>query len=181
MADVNINNTQNKNRGRRVNTQVDLTAMVDLGFLLITFFMLATTMVKPKSMEVYKPINDDEPLDIPESKSISIMLGSNGKVYYYVAPNDAKTTTEVIIDSTSYGATGLRKVIQKRQTEVMNKYGQDHKEDLFVMIKPTSKSILKNTIDALDEMQINGVKRFAILEPNAEVDKLVAVQVKQPL
>lgn len=167
-----------KVRTKKMSTRVDLTAMVDLGFLLITFFMLATTMNKPKTMEVNKPAKEDkedkdkEP-PIKMSKTATLMLGARNKCYAYVSPDEIDLDTQLELDSLDYSPTGLRKFIQRRQKEVQEQWGD--KDQLFVMIKPLPGSTVKNIVDVLDEMTISDVKRYAILEPNDPIDSLVAV------
>lgn len=171
-----------KVRGKKMSTRVDLTAMVDLGFLLITFFMLATTFNKPRTMEVNKPAKDEN-LDkekeppIKMSKTATLMLGKGDKIYAYVSPDEIDLETGLELDSLDYSPKGLRWFIQKRQGEVEQQWGD--KEQLFVMIKPLPGSTVKNIVDVLDEMTINDVKRYAILEPNDPIDSLVALTVGQ--
>lgn len=171
-----------KVRSKKGSTRVDLTAMVDLGFLLITFFMLATTFSKPKTMEVNKPAKEDD-LDkekeppIKMSKTATLMLGERDKIYAYVSPDEIDPSTALELDSLDYSPKGLRWFIQKRQKEVAAQWG--NQDDLFIMIKPLPKSTVKNIVDVLDEMTINNVKRYAILEPNDPIDSLVALNVGQ--
>ncbi len=177
MADIIITKS-NSRRGRNT-TKVDLTAMVDLGFLLITFFMLATTMTKPHTMEINKPDDTGEESKIKVSKTLNLMLGDNNKLYWYVAPDDEQGETDILLDSTNYSSSGLRKILINRKAEVIKKHGLKSADDLFVMIKPLSGSTLKNTVDVLDEMSISNIKRYAILKADNEVDKLVAKKVNQ--
>jgi len=186
MAEMNVSGGGGHKKGKKIrtkkmSTRVDLTAMVDLGFLLITFFMLATTFNKPKTMEVNKPAKEDidkkdEP-PIKMSKTATILLGKGDKIYAYVSPDEIDATTELQLDSIDYSPRGLRKFIQRRQNEVQAQWG--NKDDLFVMIKPLPSSSFKNIVDALDEMTINDVKRYAILEPNDPIDSLVAARAGQ--
>ncbi len=171
-----------KVRGKKMSTRVDLTAMVDLGFLLITFFMLATTMNKPKTMEVNKPAKEEEEdkkkePPIKMSKTATLMLGARNKLYAYVSPDEIDVNTELSLDSLDYSPGGLRKYIQRRQQEVKEQWG--NQDELFVMIKPLPGSNVKNIVDVLDEMTISDVKRYAILEPNDPIDSLVAVMTGQ--
>lgn len=185
MAEMNVPDKGGKGgkRSKKASTRVDLTAMVDLGFLLITFFMLATTMNKPKTMEINKPAKEEdlkeEPPEIKMSKTLTVMLGTNDKAYWYVSPDEINAGTQITMDSVDYSPNGLRKVIKRRQREVMEMFGADKKDELFVMIKPLPGSKLKNTVDVLDEMNINDVKRYAILAPTDPIDSLVAIQIKQ--
>ena len=186
MAEMNLSDPGGKSHGRKkkrskkASTRVDLTAMVDLGFLLITFFILATTFNKPKTMEVNKPAKEDKPEKEPPikmSKTVNFMMGNNNKVYWYVSPDAIDATTTIELDSVDYSPTGLRKIIKRRQNEVQAQWGD--KDMLFVMIKPLPGSKLKNTVDMLDEMNINNVTRYAILEPNDPIDSLIAIKVGQ--
>lgn len=188
MAEMNTSDSGSHKKGskkvrtKKMSTRVDLTAMVDLGFLLITFFMLATTMNKPKTMEVNKPAKEEKKEDKPEppikmSKTATLMLGARNKCYVYVSPDEIDATTEITLDSLDYSPTGLRKFIQRRQREVQEQWGD--KDMLFVMIKPLPGSNVKNIVDVLDEMTINDVKRYAILEPNDPIDSLIALRTGQ--
>ncbi|MBK7234018.1 MAG: biopolymer transporter ExbD [Saprospiraceae bacterium] len=187
MAEMNVPESgakkgKKKSRSKKMSTRVDLTAMVDLGFLLITFFMLATTFNKPKTMEVIKPAKDDneDKKDQPAikmSKTFTLLLGDNNKVYAYTSPDEVDATTTLSVDSVDYSSKGLRRVIQERQKEVARDWG--HQDTIFIMIKPLPKSKVKNTVDVLDEMSINGVKRYAILAADDPIDSLICLTIRQ--
>ena len=114
-----------------MSTRVDLTAMVDLGFLLITFFMLTTTFNKPQAMEVNMPEKDDvkdvDRTKIKESEALSIVLVENDVVYFYVGLENP------MVDSTNFSKEGIRKIILGRQQEVEKASG--NKDNLTVLIK----------------------------------------------
>ena len=157
-------------RTSRNHPRVDLTAMVDLGFLLITFFMLASTLSQSKVMELITPAGAaPDPAPIPESKSLILMLGSRDKIYSYTLSD--VTGGNMHIDSFSYAAHDLRARIMQRQKEVEIKHGD--RQQLFVLIKPLPGSSYKHTIDVLDEMTILQVKRYAIVKADSEEDKIV--------
>lgn len=165
---------QKKNK---VTTRVDLTAMVDLGFLLITFFMLAMTFNQPKILEVNKPTDEGTTNSIPESKTSIIMLGAGDKLYTYQSAQEIRNSDLLIVDSMDYNPGGLRKYLQRCQDEVQAQWGD--KDQLFVMIKPLPGSSYKNLIDVMDEMMINKVKRYAIINPTEKIDSLIASKVGQ--
>ena len=157
--------------GRRISTRVDLTAMVDLGFLLITFFMLASTMADPVSMSLILPAADGDPSKYPQSKTATLLIGPRDKVYVYTLPDQISSFSPIKIDSVDYSSQGLRQYIRRRQDEVKAKWG--NKDQLFVLIKPLPGSSYKHTIDVLDEMLINQVKRYTIMRADAPVDSMV--------
>lgn len=181
MAEMNVPESgakkgKKKSRSKKQSTRVDLTAMVDLGFLLITFFMLATTFSKPKAMEVNKPAKDKDKQekDLPEikqSKTYSIVMGKNDMLYCYTGASD---DTNIKVDSTFFSRSGIRAMIQQRQKEVQQQWG--NKDELFVMIKPLPDAKYRNMVDILDEMAITGVKRYAIIDEFSDIDKLIAAQ-----
>lgn len=161
-----------KVRSKKMSTRVDLTPMVDLGFLLITFFMLTTTLAKPQIMALVMPEKDIKKEDIEpvkESKVLTLLLGANDKVYWYEGITDAK------LDSTDYSAEGLRQVILNKKDKVKGQFGEEDYEDfktkeprkgsfINVIIKPTSEARYKNLVDALDEMAICKVRYYVILD-----------------
>ncbi|MEO6189052.1 MAG: biopolymer transporter ExbD [Saprospiraceae bacterium] len=182
MAEMNVisvtrNHQSLKRRPKRSTTRVDLTSMVDLGFLLITFFMLATSFNDHKSMEVIKPVSNGKTQIMPLSKTLTLMLSSTDKVVYYNLPATQSEDMEFYIDSTNYGSNGIRKIIRKRQEEVKQLYS--NQDELFIMIKPLPKSKYKNLIDVLDEMMINNVKKYAIVAPNEKIDSIVALKINE--
>lgn len=158
--------------GEKGAPRVDMTPMVDLGFLLITFFMLATTMSKPKTMEIIKPAKNEEQDDAPplkKSRSLSVLLGERDKVYTYIASDEDLKEGRFQVDSSDFSANGIRGVIRNRQQEVAQQYGS--KDTLVVLIKAMPKSKYKNMVDILDEMRITGVKSYALVD----LDKLDTV------
>lgn len=161
---------QNQNR-KSVNTKVDLTAMVDLGFLLITFFMLASTLAQPKIMQVIMPDGKGDPTPYPQSKTATIILGAHDKIFTYSVLGELTLPAGILIDSMDYSPTGLRDFIQRRQLEVKSQWGDQDK--LMFIIKPSAASTYKNMVDVLDEMQITNVKRYAIVRPDSPLDSMV--------
>jgi biopolymer transport protein ExbD len=161
-----------KKRSKKMSTRVDLTPMVDLGFLLITFFMLTTTLAKPQIMALVMPDKDIKKEDIEpvkESKVLTLLLGGNDKVYWYEGITDA------VLDSTDYSAEGMRKVILNKMEKVKGQFGLEDYEDfktkearkgsfVNVIIKPTKDARYKNLVDALDEMAICKVRYYVILD-----------------
>lgn len=169
MADIQLSGTRSKRggiRSKKLSTRVDLTPMVDLGFLLITFFIFTTTMSQAKAMNLVLP--DDKPVNDPttaaDSKTISLILGGDNVIYYYYGLH-----TENILQ-TDYAATGLRQVIQDKIKKLHTLYGKDG--EIVVLIKPTGGATYKNVIDVMDEMLINDVKKYVMVdEPDSTLLK----------
>jgi biopolymer transport protein ExbD len=171
---------KNKVRTKKLSTRVDLTAMVDLGFLLITFFMLATSFNKPKAMEVNKPAKDesvpaDELPEIQQSKTYTVLIGTNDKAYCYTASEADTVGTKV--DSTDFSRNGFREKLRERQKSVAAQWGSQ--DELFVLIKPLPQSDFRNLVNVLDEMAINGIKKYAIVDEFNAADSLVVRQIGQ--
>src|SRR5688572_22246213 len=145
-------------KAKKQSTRVDMTPMVDLGFLLITFFIFTTTMSTPSAMQLYMPKDTDKPDEqnkAKESGALTVLIGKGNQVYYYEGQLLADGSN---FKSTSFDPeTGIRKVLidKKRRTP---------EEDLVVVIKPNDEATYKNTVDILDEMTINGIKRFALVD-----------------
>jgi biopolymer transport protein ExbD len=142
-------------KAKKLSTRVDLTPMVDLGFLLITFFIFTTTMSQPTAMKLYLPKDTEKPEEqnkIKESGALSIMLSKNNAVYYYEGTLDP---TGANFKSTNFKE--IRKVI-------IDKKKSTNPEDFVVVIKPGPESTYKNVVDILDEMTINEVKRYAMVD-----------------
>ena len=147
-----------------------MTPMVDLGFLLITFFVFTTTMSTQKATDLFMPkesIND--PMPLPKSLALTILLDDNNKIYYYHGDfNEALKANEIF--ETNYSTyNGIGKVIMQKQKEIDagGKFAEGRK-GLMLLIKPTPSSNYKNVIDALDEAVINDVRKYAIIEPTKE-------------
>lgn len=167
-----------KVRSKKQNSKVDLTAMVDLAFLLITFFMLTTSLSKPQSMDLSLPDKDPNEKDTKDTKvdenlTMTVILGENNKLTYYMGLLSAPKVGPKDI---AYGKDGIRKELLKRKklaTEYAASIGKP-KSGIIVIIKPTKKSNYRNLVDILDEMAISGVKTYAIVpEFTPEENKLV--------
>jgi biopolymer transport protein ExbD len=153
-----------KVRSKKQNSKVDLTAMVDLAFLLITFFMLTTTLSKPQSMSLGLPDKDENPennkdMKVDEKRTLTVMLGENNKLIYYMGLIDSPIAGPKDI---AYGKDGIRKELLARKKSVVEYTGSKDK-GIIVIIKPGKKSKYKNLVDILDEMAITGVATYAIV------------------
>ena len=152
-----------KKRSKKMSTKLDMTPMVDLGFLLITFFMLTTTLAKPVTMQLNMPDKTDtkETSPVKLSETLTVCPDEN-KVYYYQGiPTEAGTVMQV----TNYSDTGIRKVIADLKAKVGNNF--------TIVIKPTKKAKYRNMIDMLDECAITNNKRYALLEIDPDTEALI--------
>lgn len=191
MAEIAHNHRigRKKRRTKKLSTRVDLTPMVDLGFLLITFFMLATTLNKPQTMEIAMPSKEKtteaEQTKIKASRTLTVLLGKDNTVYYYEGTREHDI--DPVLHKTDFSPAGLRKYLIKRNYEVMTKIRdlknekekrkiseaefdqkmseiRKEKTGPIVLIKATDESVYRNLIDALDEMAICNIDRYAIVK-----------------
>jgi biopolymer transport protein ExbD len=164
-----------KVRSKKQNSKVDLTAMVDLAFLLITFFMLTTSLSKPQSMNLGLPDKEEDktkevPLKVDERRTMTIVMGKDNKMKWFMGlPNKPITVPKADV----YGKEGLRKAILKYVNEVPQITG-DKNKGLIVIIKPTPKSTYRNLVDVLDEMAICDVPTYAIVNELQPEEKTIA-------
>ena len=159
-------------KSKKLSTRIDLTPMCDLGFLLITFFMYTTTMAKPKTMEINMPykdpnIKEQDQTKIKESEALTILLSKNHRVYYYEGiGSDPNKPPDVKV--TYFKASGgIRdEIIAKAQKVAQAKQaGQLLPQDqMTVLIKPDTNSTYDDLVNILDEMSINDVKTYAIVD-----------------
>ena len=130
-------------------TRVDLTPMVDLGFLLITFFVFTTTMSQATAMAMNEPKDTkDDQKEVKASGAMTILLGRADQVYYYFGQLDPATI------STQFKSTNFKDI----RTLINDKRKSTPEGDLMYVIKSDDKSTFKNAINILDEMTISGVK-----------------------
>ena len=193
MAEVS---TEGKGKGKKgkpkkMSTRIDFTPMVDLGFLLITFFMLTTTMIKPQTMELAMPskekVKPSEQNQVKASRAVTIVLGKGGKVFYWIGARDEKTKTNPEVTVTDFSPTGIRKFLMERNLAVVNKVDELRKEkektampdSVFqrrqlelmkdksapiIIIKATQDASYKDLIDIFDEMAITSIGTYALVD-----------------
>ena len=149
-----------KVRSKKASTRVDLTAMVDLAFLLITFFMLTTTLAKKKEMDLAMPDNSSQKVQLPvaATRSMTILLGSHNKLEWYMGePGKSAPTVD------NYGKDGLRKALIENSKNVLATHAAPD-NFMIVLIKPSDKSTYENLVTTLDEMSITNVQSYAIVK-----------------
>ena len=173
-----IENTANVREGKSFShnkkqiIRIDMTPMVDLGFLLITFFVFTTTMSTPKATDLFMPkdpTNIKDSTKLVDDLALTLLLDEDNRVYYYNGIFDNAMNSNTIFETNYSTYEGIGKIIRQRQKdiEVSGKFA-DGRKGLMLLIKPTPGSVYKNVIDALDEAVINDVRKYAIVEPAKE-------------
>lgn len=161
-------------KAKKASTRVDLTPMVDLGFLLITFFIFTTTMSQPTAMKLYLPKDTDKPEEqnkAKESGAFTILLGKDDHVFYY----EGMLTTENA--STNFKSANFSSGEDGIRAALLRKKANTNEKDLVVIIKPSDEATYKNVVDILDEMSINVIKRYALVDISPiEVDLMKATE-----
>ena len=154
-----------KVRGKKMSTNVDMTPMVDLGFLLISFFMLTTSLAKPVAMNLSMPVKPPPgtpPQDVAQSKVLNIIADKDNAIWYYEGFIAAG------LKKVDYSPQGLRKVILDKQKKVDAQWHKDKNGDTqtICLIKLTDDANYNNMVDVLDEMDITHTKVYAIQPVN---------------
>jgi biopolymer transport protein ExbD len=182
---------------KKVSVHVDFTPMVDMNMLLITFFMLCTSLSKPQTMEIVMPTNKDTDKDkqsaVKASQAVTVLLSGGDSIYYY--EGQPKYEDYNTLKETSYQVNGLRAFLlgknmdavskiralkeKKDKLEIKNADYMKQSADIrngkttpTVIIKATDDATYKNMIDVLDEMAICNIGKYVIvkIEPG---DKLL--------
>ena len=179
-----------KSKQKKMTVRVDFTPMVDMNMLLITFFMLCTSLSKPQTMEISMPSNDKDITEEQQSKvkasqAITLLLGEGDKLYYYEGEPNYKDYSS--LKETTYKPDGLREMLLKRNRAAVKEVNElkqqkldlkisqeDYEKQLSeiksgkdtptVIIKATDDASYKNLIDALDEMQICDIGKYVITQ-----------------
>jgi len=162
MAELNTSSSAgdkngSKVRSKKASTRIDLTAMVDLAFLLITFFILTTTLQKPETMDLTMPDKGDSHTPFPESRTMTILLGSDNKLEWYIGLPE-KPLTAPSIDN--FGKSGIRKVLLEQSAKIKQAQGKG----MMVLIKPSNKSNYNNVVTIMDELNIVNNQTRAIVD-----------------
>ena len=149
-----------KGKTKKLSTRVDLTPMVDLAFLLITFFMLTTTMNKPQAMQINMPVerkkDDPPPPEIAAAKVLTLILGANNTIWYYEGLESPE------IKNSTYAE--IRNIILDKKKRVEAAVlPTDKVKSVVIIIKPTDEANYKNVIDMLDEMAIDKVGTYTMV------------------
>jgi biopolymer transport protein ExbD len=195
-----------KKRAKKQSTKIDMTPMVDLGFLLLTFFVLTSTFSKPKSMEISFPAPVDPNIKQPEVKNgLNIILTKDHKIFYYkgqfnaAGNKEGKPATE--LTETTFSSEGLHKLlldmnsyahdeIAKLETKTKNKQLADSsfkrlameakgdKRALTALIKTDDKATYKDVIDVVDELNVCMVGKYVIIDMSAPEYALLTEKLK---
>ena len=140
--------------------KTDMTPMVDLAFLLITFFILTASLNEPKTFDLFMPA-DGPPTDAAESLSLTVLLEKDNSISWYEGGMEEALTNNKL-QKANYSPAGLRKIIQEKQL-TLKALNKDAGE-MVVLIKPGKESTYKNVVDVLDEMLISRVKKYAVVK-----------------
>ncbi|MBI4945752.1 MAG: biopolymer transporter ExbD [Bacteroidetes bacterium] len=186
-----------KKRAKKHGARIDMTPMVDLGFLLLTFFVLTSQFSKPKTMEITMPVIPKDTslqMKIEDQTALTLLLtDKQEKVYYYYGKFKPDAS---IIKQTNYSKDGIRKLLLERNKDVIDKVqalkeqlmkhqiadttykrkameARGDKEATFVIIKADDKAKYKNIIDIFDELSINNVDKKALVDMSPAEKKML--------
>jgi biopolymer transport protein ExbD len=147
-----------KNRAKKTQLKIDMTPLVDLGFLLITFFIFTTTMSKPMVTKLFMPANGDSTIS-SEHLSLTVLLNGNDSIYYFHGKWDEAVVSNEVYRTNFNVANGIGKIIREKQ-----KILGERRNELMLLIKPLENSSYSSLMNTLDEVMINKVKKYAIVD-----------------
>ncbi len=141
---------EGKIRAKRMSTKIDMTPLVDLAFLLLTFFILTSTFTNFRTMQLDMPekVDPGKQQPVSEKNILNLVLDKNDKVFWWKGLTAAA-------NETNYSSTGLRKLLLEQF---------DANRKLVVLIKAKDESRYQNMIDVLDEISITKIERYAIVD-----------------
>ena len=172
MAEITSGNQPQKGKRKIHSTSIDLTPMVDLGFLLITFFVFTTSLNEAKAMKLVLPMDCDSCISkAPKTGSLTLIADEN-KIWYYQGFLDEAILKRTFLTASYNGTNSIRNIILNLRTQLVKDNGNDEK--MVVMIKALPNSNLKNTIDILDELTINMVHTSAMMDLTKEEEQWIS-------
>ncbi len=148
--------------------RTDMTPMVDLGFLLIAFFIMTTTLSKPAVLDLNMPADTNKPgTTIGKSNVLTVLLGGPAVVFYYEGSWDDALRLNAVRPTSLFPGQGLGSIIRAKQLLLQKMMiSKEGKDGLMLLIKATNKTNYQMVIDALDEALINSVKKYALIKPD---------------
>ncbi len=152
---------------KKKSTRVDLTPMVDLGFLLLTFFVFTSTMMEPKIMGLNEPVDTIPGDKICNSCVLTVILEKNDAIRYY----EGMPENDPLVKQTSFTVKGIRQVLLDKKEKVRAAMGDESK--FVLIIKPGDESTMNNFVDIMDEVAINDIRHYYIAEINTADKRLL--------
>lgn len=151
-----------KPRSKKHAFRLDMTPMVDLAFLLLTFFILTATFNKPTTMDLTMPVKGPSS-DVPDKNALTLILGKDSKVHYFFGLNRADVARPEL-RTTNFSAEGLRQVLLQRQRR---------QPAPVVLIKAGPDAKYRDLVDVLDEMNITDQTKYALVDFTAADQELL--------
>jgi biopolymer transport protein ExbD len=172
MTQLNVAVNENRKTGvRRMtkhNLKIDMTPMVDLGFLLIAFFVITTELSKPTVAHLYMP-KDGKPMPLGKSNALTVLLKKNNAVFYYEGDEEEAIKNSQIFQTNFSYSKGLGEIIRKKQQWLdINRTNKEGRDGLMLLIKAANEANYENVLKVLDEIAINQVKKYAIIKLTQE-------------
>lgn len=155
-------------RAKRLSARIDMTPMVDLGFLLITFFVMTAKLAEPTVVGLNMPKESTERTPVPESGSFTILINGPDELYVYYGNAHDVTAPSQFIKTSMSPTGGLRDLIQQRQRYLDESGFREGRKGLMFLIKPSPEATYRQLMDVLDEAFINIVEKYVIVSPDAE-------------
>lgn len=169
MAEITTTINENRRVGVRkrkeYSLKTDMTPMVDLGFLLISFFVITTELSKPSAMDIAMPMKGP-PMLLGDPDALTVLLDKDNIIYYYHGSWDEALPSNKIFKSSFALKDGIRKVIREKQKQldIINK--KEGRNGLMLLIKPGNEADYKAVIDMLDEALIHNIKKYVVIKPD---------------
>jgi len=168
MAEINSNAGHHRQKGgvrrsKKLSTKVDLTPMVDLGFLLITFFVFTTSMSQPKAMKLILPAGEISNMPTGESTTLTIIPLAGNKIFYYHGDLQKALATNMYGTTTFSITNGIGDIIREKQMAI-GRNSKLKKEDMMLIIKPAAEASFESIVHALDEVLINVLPHYAFVD-----------------
>lgn len=167
-----------KKKTKRIGFTLDMTPMVDVAFLLLTFFMLTTTFSKPNTMEVNLPSKDMSEVKVAESNVLTIRVTEGDKAYWNIGFEEPKPFE--LYDKSGEKPTisnEFRDILKRESEKIKQRVGEDV---MAIVLKFAKKAQYRNLVDVLDELNILQYKRFSIADfteqDEAEIQKVSGAQ-----
>jgi biopolymer transport protein ExbD len=163
-------------RMKRHSVKTDMTPMVDLGFLLIAFFVMTTELNKPTVINLNMP-KSGPPTTLGNSNALTILLDNNDRVYYYPGDWKEALANGQVFKTNFSESKGLGKVIREKQKWLDANSKKEVRDGLMLLIKPGNGANYKNVINTLDEALINDVKKYVLLPVEPEETEWMKKQI----